>query len=110
MSYSKIFLLFILLIFISSCGNVKKAFTNQKKNSSDEFLVEKKSPLVMPPDYSELPLPENNENNENNNKTEDKKIKSLISSDQDKENSSINYNLDEGQNFETSILKKIKKN
>ena len=107
MSYSKIFLLFILLIFISSCGNVKKAFTNQKKNSSDEFLVEKKSPLVMPPDYSELPLPESNEKN---NETEDKKIKSLILSDQDKENSSIDNNIEESQNFETSILKKIKKN
>ena len=107
MSYLKIILLLVLLIFISSCGNVKKAFTNQKKNSSDEFLVEKKSPLVMPPDYSELPLPENNENN---NKPEDKKIKNLISSDQDKKNSIKNDNINEGQNFENSILKKIKKN
>ena len=107
MSYLKVILFLVLLIFISSCGNVKKAFTNQKKNSSDEFLVEKKSPLVMPPDYSELPLPVNNDNN---NKTKDKKIKSLISSDQDKENSIINDNIDEGQNFENSILKKIKKN
>ena len=81
--------------------------TNQKKNSSDEFLVEKKSPLVMPPDYSELPLPERNEKN---NETEDKKIKSLILSEQDKENSSINNNIEESENFETSILKKIKKN
>ena len=107
MSYLKVILFLVLLIFISSCGNVKKAFTNQKKNSSDEFLVEKKSPLVMPPDYNELPLPVNNEKN---NKTKDKKIKSLISSDQDKENSIINDNIDEGQNFENSILKKIKKN
>ena len=30
---------------------------NQKKSSTDEFLVEKKSPLVMPPDYNELPIP-----------------------------------------------------
>ena len=107
MSYLKIILFLVLLIFISSCGNVKKALTNQKKNSSDEFLVEKKSPLVMPPDYSELPLPERNEKN---NETEDKKIKSLILSEQDKENSSINNNIEESQNFETSILKKIKKN
>ena len=61
----------------------------------------------MPPDYSELPLPESNEKN---NETEDKKIKSLILSEQDKENSSINNNIEESQNFETSILKKIKKN
>ena len=30
---------------------MKDGFSNQKKNNSDEFLVEKKSPLVMPPDY-----------------------------------------------------------
>ena len=31
--------------FLSSCGTIKEGFTNQKKNSSDEFLVEKKSPF-----------------------------------------------------------------
>ncbi len=107
MSYLKIILLLVLLIFISSCGTVKKALTNQKKNSTDEFLVEKKSPLVMPPDYSELPLPDSIENN---NENEDKRIKSLISSNQDTENSNKNNNTPESQNFETSILKKIKKN
>jgi len=49
MKILKILLILNLLIFISSCGSVKKAFSNQKKNSSDEFLVEKKLPLVMPP-------------------------------------------------------------
>ena len=36
-------------------GQLKEGFKNQKKNSSDEFLVEKKSPLVMPPEFNELP-------------------------------------------------------
>ena len=44
-------------IFVSSCGSVKEGFSSQKKNNSDEFLVEKKSPLLMPPDYNELPIP-----------------------------------------------------
>tara|TARA_B100001063_G_C16683112_1_gene512899 strand:+ start:215 stop:430 length:216 start_codon:yes stop_codon:yes gene_type:complete len=35
-------------IFVSSCGSVKEGFSSQKKNNSDEFLVEKKSPLLMP--------------------------------------------------------------
>jgi hypothetical protein len=35
---------------------MKSAFENQKKNNTDEFLVEKKSPLVMPPDFNELPF------------------------------------------------------
>ena len=52
----KIFKIFILLNFcllLFSCNTVKKGFTNQKKSSTDEFLVEKKSPLVQPPDNIE---------------------------------------------------------
>ena len=62
----KIFKKIILLSFIyilTSCGTLKEGFTNQKKSNNDEFLVEKKSPLIMPPDYNELPVP-NAENNQ----------------------------------------------
>ena len=52
-----LFVLFNIILFLSSCGSVKEGFSNQKKNNSDEFLVEKKSPLIMPPDYNELPIP-----------------------------------------------------
>ena len=48
MKYFKIIILLVLSLLIFSCGAVKEGFSNQKKNSSDEFLVEKKSPLVMP--------------------------------------------------------------
>ena len=96
----KIFLLLNILIFLSSCGTVQKAFSNQKKNSSDEFLVEKKSPLVMPPEFNELPIP--NQNNENNQKQESN-IKNLISDN--------NGNTDQeasSSDLEGSILSKIK--
>ena len=53
----KIFLLLI-LIFLNSCGSVKDALTGKKYESSDEFLVIKKNPLVLPPDFNELPEPE----------------------------------------------------
>jgi hypothetical protein len=43
---------------LSSCQSAKDALTLKKKPSRDEFLVEKKSPLVMPPDYGKLPIPE----------------------------------------------------
>ena len=102
MKILKILLILNLLVVISSCGSVKKAFSNQKKNSSDEFLVEKKLPLVMPPNYNELPLPET----KNLNIEETNEIKSLIteSSSDKKEKREIN------QNFEESLLEKIKKN
>ena len=55
---------FLLLIILSSmlltnCGSVKKAFDPQNKNNSEEFLVEKKSPLSIPPSFKELPVPSN---------------------------------------------------
>tara|TARA_E500000178_G_scaffold315000_1_gene333647 strand:- start:458 stop:712 length:255 start_codon:yes stop_codon:yes gene_type:complete len=36
---------------------VKDALSGAKSNKSDEFLVKKKNPLVMPPNYDDLPKP-----------------------------------------------------
>ena len=102
----KIYILAIFFLFImSSCGTIKEGFSSQKKNSTDEFLVEKKSPLVMPPDFDELPTPNTGNNT---NKEETKDIKSLISTNQDTISATQNNEIN--QNLESSILKKIKKN
>ena len=53
----KILLIVFIFINLASCQSAKDALTLKKKNSSDEFLVEKKSPLVLPPDYGQLPQP-----------------------------------------------------
>ena len=55
--YKKIFLL-ILLISLYSCQSVKDALSGKKYESSDEFLVIKKNPLVLPPEFNTLPEPE----------------------------------------------------
>ena len=102
----KIYTLTILFFLtLQSCGTIKEGFSSQKKNSSDEFLVEKKSPLVMPPDFDELPTPKTNETEleENSNS-----IKSLISSNE--EPSASTQNNETNQNLENSNLKKIKNN
>jgi len=57
MKLFKFYIAISIAIILSSCGTIRDGFSNQKKNNSDEFLVEKKSPLVMPPDYNELPIP-----------------------------------------------------
>ena len=54
----KFFICFLFLILLSSCESAREGFTLKKKNNSDEFLVEKKNPLVMPPEYNDLPVPE----------------------------------------------------
>ena len=87
-------------MFFSSCGTVKDAFSNQKKNSSDEFLVEKKSPLVMPPEFNELPIP--NQNKDTSQKQENN-IKNLISDN----NGNTDQEASNGD-LEGSILSKIK--
>ena len=105
MKILKFFLILTLYILVSSCGTVKEAFTNQKKNSSDEFLVEKKSPLVMPPDYNDLPVP----NTQNNVEENSNNIESLINNNE-KGDTKYNNSDGKGQNLEETLLKKIKKN
>ena len=103
MKQFKFYILIAIALLFSSCSSLKEGFVNQKKNNSDEFLVEKKSPLVMPPDYNELPIP-----NEENISTESNEIKSLIS---ESKNGEIEENFDEkSSSFEGSILEKIKNN
>ena len=99
----KLYFVISVALSIASCGTVKEGFSNNKKNNSDEFLVEKKSPLVMPPDYNELPIP-----NEEKEEQQTNEIKSLISKSKDGE---TKENIDEkNSSFESSILKKIKNN
>ena len=100
------FLLLIILsvILLTNCGSVKKAFDPQNKNTSEEFLVEKKSPLSIPPSFGELPVPLN-EKIEKKNQTNN--IESLIT----EKNNNKNLEIDEtNKDFEQSILDKIKNN
>ena len=105
----KIFRLTILLnliFLLASCGTVKEGFKNPKKNSSDEFLVEKKSPLVMPPEHKKLPIPKTEQNKE---KLENEEIKLLITSNKKKKVSDVSK-TELNKTFEESILEKIKNN
>lgn len=60
---SKIILLIFFLLSLNSCSNtfdsVKRGLTGEKQLSTDEFLVRKKDPLILPPDYNTLPDPSN---------------------------------------------------
>ena len=47
----------ILLFFLCSCQNFKNALSGKKFENSDEFLVIKKNPLVLPPNFNDLPTP-----------------------------------------------------
>ena len=46
-----------MLFALSSCQGVKDALSGKKYENSDEFLVIKKNPLVLPPNFDDLPSP-----------------------------------------------------
>ena len=53
----KNFFLLVVVLLLYSCQSVKDALSGKKYESSDEFLVIKKNPLVLPPDFQSLPEP-----------------------------------------------------
>ena len=97
-------LLLTLFFILSACQSMEDALTLKKKNNSDEFLVEKKSPLVLPPSYGELPLPGGEMSN---NQTEDDNgITVTLKSEEIKINETIKNS--NPSSLEKSVLEKIK--
>jgi len=105
--YKKIFYLFMLLTALSACQNLKDGLTGKKKNNADEFLVEKKNPLVLPPKFDELPKPKTlTEENKNEKEIDLKSI--IITESSVGTRIPIDKSID--SSLENKILEKIKKN
>lgn len=99
----KINFLLIILIFLVSCGSVEEAgkiLRNEKIETTDEFLVKKRKPLILPPDYNEVPEPGTKTENKIN---ENEKIKKMLKST---EKTNIK---NDSSSTEQSILNKIRK-
>ena len=62
---NKNYLLFVaLLVILNACQALKDGLQgNKRSKSSEEFLIEQKNPLVIPPDFKSLPEPSNTKNN-----------------------------------------------
>ena len=60
--FKKIIYISFLVFFATSCAgtydSVKRGITGQKQSATDEFLIEKKDPLILPPNYENLPTPD----------------------------------------------------
>ena len=97
--YKKNIVFLIFLVFIlESCetfGQVKRGLSGEKEKSTDEFMVKKKDPLILPPNYSDLPSPD---------KVKKNKSETLIFQSESESGSSA-----VGSSTEQSILNKIKK-
>ena len=97
---------FLILLLLNSCGTVAEGLGGSKKKGSDEFLVEKKSPLVLPPSFGELPEPgKKPEENIISDKKDTSDIEDIINQSS---STSTNKKSDDTKNsIEQSIIKKI---
>jgi len=101
-----IFNLSLFSIFLNSCASVKDGLTLKKKDNSRQFLIEKKKPLIMPPEFDELPQPGNSDSENqkiSQEETNDLDLKTLI---KNSKKSSKNTSTD---NLSLEIKKKINK-
>ena len=97
---------FLILLFLNSCGTIAEGLGGGKKQGSDEFLVEKKSPLVLPPSFGELPEPgKEPEENIILDKKDTLGIEDIIN--QSSSTSTSEKSIDSKNSIEQSIIKKI---
>tara|TARA_Y100000590_G_C14874115_1_gene696343 strand:- start:119 stop:370 length:252 start_codon:yes stop_codon:yes gene_type:complete len=80
---------------------------SKRSKSGDEFLVHKKKPLVVPPDFDDMPLPKNSEEEEQKLSSSSTSIEDLLNIKRDDKEILENEN---NNSLEQSILKKIKQN
>ena len=101
----KNFIFIFIFIFLSHClslGNFIKVMTGQKVNTTDEFLIKKKDPLILPPQYDQLPLPKGGDFQEKKENT----VKSILKTGKNseiKKSSSVS-------SLEKKILEELRKN
>ena len=96
----KIINLLIIIFFVTSCQSLqtaKKTLTGEKEYGTDEFMVQKKNPLILPPDYENLPTPD-----------DEVSAKEEISDFEKTLGASIEENSSDSSSAEESILKKIR--
>jgi len=106
MKKKNIFLILFMMLAVTSCQSVKNALSGVKKENSDEFLVQKKNPLVLPPDFTDLPQPFE----ESSQVTEvqiEEDIEKLLGMESSSENID---NTTNSSSIESFVLKKIKEN
>lgn len=100
----KIHLFITSLIILTSCqgfSDAGKVLRNEKIKTTDEFLVKKKGPLVLPPNYEEIPAPDTMINKDQN---QEDKIKKILKAPKKQKQNSNN-----SSSIETSIIEKIRK-
>ena len=106
MKKNNIYLILFMMLVTASCQTLKNAVSGVKQENSDEFLVQKKHPLVLPPDFTDLPVPFDESPKVTEVQIEDD-IEKLLG----EENNTKNTNdTSDSSSIESFVLKKIKEN
>ena len=109
MKINNIILIIVILLTGLSCQSIKDGLSGNKSENSDEFLVQKKSPLVLPPQFLELPQPKDEDEDDDEN---------IIQSDQETDiekmlnikNETVSDSITTNKTAEDFVLKNIKNN
>ena len=96
-------ILFLIIVSCQSMDDAKKVLTNQKIKTTDEFLVKKKEPLELPPEFDKITAPGSIEK-KNKKTSEEKRLKQIL-----KTSDIQNNKLKSSDSTEKSILNKIRK-
>ncbi len=107
MKTNNLVLAIVFSLALVSCQSVKDGLSGKKNSNSDEFLVQKKNPLVLPPKYLELPKPTNEYEEDEVFEDEVFDIQKLLSIKT--ENETRISDPSETQDAEDFVLKNIKK-
>jgi len=100
-NFYKFIILSLMVLILTSCQSVVDGISMKKKNNTDQFLIEKKSPLVLPPDFEELPEPASEAKNSEEDEFDIKNVLGQTStSDENKKTDS--------SSIKNTIMKKIK--
>ena len=100
---NSLLLYLVFMLFLFSCtqmSDVGKTLRNEKVRTTDEFLVKKRQPLSLPPDYEKLPKPGSKNSKEEGDEDKINKILKIPETQTTKTGSS---------SVEQSIINKIRK-
>ena len=106
--YKFIFVIIFAFNFLNGCQSLKDGLEgNKKSKNAEEFLINKKNPLVLPPDFTKLPVPQNEKDEISSVDDFDlEKILKKSSNDIKKKSEATNSQ----KSLEKSIIEKINKN
>ena len=104
-TYKFILVVIFAFNFLSGCQSLKDGLEgNKKSKNAEEFLIDKKNALTIPPDFSKLPIPEAEKRTEINENDFD--IENILQVNS--ENQNYEENSESNNSLEQSILEKIK--